>query len=118
MGAHDDIRIGKLPPIATSEPMPDTTPPEGHHWARSAITGHSHLFRDMTGEECIYLGRQRPLPADEPDPRVRQIIEEEGARPTSLIAVHKPSERDPLHDLQLLWDLKVINERTVRDLGP
>ncbi|WP_413623969.1 hypothetical protein [Luteibacter sp. Lutesp34] len=43
---------------------------------------------------------------------------EEGARPSSLIPVHKLSTRDPLHDLQLLRDVAIINERVRRELGP
>ncbi|MGC1547562.1 MAG: hypothetical protein WA777_03465, partial [Rhodanobacter sp.] len=42
----------------------------------------------------------------------------EGARASSLIPVHKLSTPDPLYDLQLLRDLAIINERTVRELGP
>jgi len=43
---------------------------------------------------------------------------EEGARPSSLIPVHKLSTRDPLHDLQLLRDVAIINEQMWRELGP
>lgn len=43
---------------------------------------------------------------------------EEGTRPSSLIPVHKLSTRDPLHDLQLLRDVAIINERVRRELGP
>jgi len=43
---------------------------------------------------------------------------EEGARPSSLIPVHKLSTRDPLHDMQLLRDVAIINERVRRELGP
>lgn len=43
---------------------------------------------------------------------------EEGARPSSLITVHKLTTRDPLHDLQLLRDVAIINERVRRELGP
>ncbi|NID17466.1 hypothetical protein [Luteibacter yeojuensis] len=43
---------------------------------------------------------------------------EEGARPSSLIPVHKLSTRDPLHDMQLLRDVAIINEQVRRELGP
>jgi hypothetical protein len=43
---------------------------------------------------------------------------DEGARPSSLIPVHKLSTRDPLHDLQLLRDVAIINEQVWRELGP
>ena len=43
---------------------------------------------------------------------------EEGARPSSLIPVHKLSTRDPLHDMQLLRDVAIINEQVWRELGP
>lgn len=43
---------------------------------------------------------------------------EEGARRSSLIPVHKLSARDPLHDLQLLRDVAIINEQVWRELGP
>jgi len=43
---------------------------------------------------------------------------EEGARPSSLIPVHKLATRDPLHDMQLLRDVAIINERVRRELGP
>jgi len=42
----------------------------------------------------------------------------EGARPSSLIPVHKLATRDPMHDLQLLRDVAIINERVRRELGP
>jgi hypothetical protein len=42
----------------------------------------------------------------------------EGARPSSLIAVHKLSTPDPLYDLQLMRAVKIANEQTVRELGP
>ena len=42
----------------------------------------------------------------------------EGARPSSLIPVHKLATRDPLHDMQLLRDVAIINERVRRELGP
>lgn len=43
---------------------------------------------------------------------------EEGARRSSLIPVHKLSTRDPLHDMQLLRDVAIINEQVWRELGP
>jgi hypothetical protein len=43
---------------------------------------------------------------------------EEGARASSLIPVHKLATRDPLHDMQLLRDVAIINERVRRELGP
>ena len=43
---------------------------------------------------------------------------EEGARPSSLIAVHKLATPDPIYDLQLMRDLEIINARTRADLGP
>ncbi|MGC1550453.1 MAG: hypothetical protein WA777_18180 [Rhodanobacter sp.] len=43
---------------------------------------------------------------------------EEGARPSSLIPVHKLATPDRLYDLQLLRDLAIVNERTARELGP
>jgi len=43
---------------------------------------------------------------------------EDGARPSSLIPVHKLSTPDPLHDLQLLRDVAIINEKVRRELGP
>jgi hypothetical protein len=48
----------------------------------------------------------------------RDEFGEDGARPPSLVPVHKPSVRAPLHDLQWLRDVKIINERTLRELGP
>lgn len=43
---------------------------------------------------------------------------DEGARPSSLIPVHKLAMRDPLHDMQLLRDVAIINEQVRRELGP
>lgn len=43
---------------------------------------------------------------------------EEGARPSSLIPVHKLSTPDPIYDQQLMRELAIINERTRRELGP
>jgi hypothetical protein len=43
---------------------------------------------------------------------------DEGARPSSLIPIHKLSTRDPLHDMQLLRDVAIINEQVRRELGP
>ena len=43
---------------------------------------------------------------------------EDGARPSSLIPVHKLATRDPMHDLQLLRDVAIINEQVRRELGP
>jgi hypothetical protein len=48
----------------------------------------------------------------------RDEFGEDGARASSLIPVHKQSVLDPLYDLQLLRDVKIINERTQRELGP
>ena len=45
-------------------------------------------------------------------------LDEEGARPSSLISVHKLSKPDRLYDLQLARDLAIANERTMRELGP
>lgn len=47
----------------------------------------------------------------------RDEFGEDGARASSLIPVHKQSVLDPLYDLQLLRDVKIINERTQRELG-
>ena len=44
--------------------------------------------------------------------------EEEGARPSSLIAVHSLSTPDPLYDMQLIRELEIINARTRAELGP
>jgi hypothetical protein len=44
--------------------------------------------------------------------------EEEGARPSSLIAVHSLSTPDPLYDMQLMRELEIINARTRAELGP
>ena len=44
--------------------------------------------------------------------------DDEGARPSSLIPVHKLPTPDPLYDQQLLRDLEIVNDRTYRDLGP
>ncbi len=38
--------------------------------------------------------------------------------PSSLIPVHKLATRDPMHDLQLLRDVAIINEQVRRELGP
>lgn len=43
---------------------------------------------------------------------------EDDAEASSLQPVHKLSRPDPLHELQLLRDLAIINERTERELGP
>lgn len=45
-------------------------------------------------------------------------INGEGALPSSLTTVHKLSAPDPAYDLQLLRDLKIANERTLREFGP
>lgn len=74
-----------------------------------------HMFND---EYCVRRLQLRPIVEEEPDPDMRRVIEEEGARPSSLIPVHKPRTSDPLHDLQLLRDVKIINERTAKELGP
>lgn len=42
----------------------------------------------------------------------------EGARPSSLISVHRPAVIDPLHELNLCRMLQIANERTLRDFGP
>ena len=44
--------------------------------------------------------------------------EEEGARPSSLVPVHKLSTPDRLYDLQLLRCVAIVNERTLKELGP
>lgn len=44
--------------------------------------------------------------------------EDDDTPASSLQAVHKLSRPDPLHDLQLLRDLAIINERTEREFGP
>lgn len=54
----------------------------------------------------------------EPDSAIWRVIDGKGARPSSLVPASSPSKPDPLHDLQLLRDLKTINEQTVRELGP
>lgn len=112
---RDDTRIGKLPPIAPNEPMPDTAPPDNCEWMRNAVTGRWGLFRKMTDED---LGRQPLPPEQEPDPAIRRVIEEEGARPSSLISVQRTAARDRLYELQLVRDLTIVNERTGRELGP
>jgi hypothetical protein len=43
--------------------------------------------------------------------------EDEGARPSSLIPVHRLSKPDPLHELNLLRMMQIADERTVRELG-
>lgn len=50
--------------------------------------------------------------------RTEDDFGEEGARPSSLIPVHRLSTRDPLHDMQLLRDVAIINEQVWRELGP
>ncbi|HEY4294130.1 hypothetical protein [Luteibacter sp.] len=35
-----------------------------------------------------------------------------------MVSVHKLSTRDPLHDMQLLRDVALVNERVRRELGP
>ncbi|MGC1549076.1 MAG: hypothetical protein WA777_11155 [Rhodanobacter sp.] len=52
------------------------------------------------------------------DSRNEDKTSEEGARPSSLIPVHKLATPDRLYDLQLLRDLAIVNDRTVRELGP
>lgn len=42
----------------------------------------------------------------------------EGARPSSLIPVHRPALIDPLHEMNLLRMMQVANERSLRELGP
>ena len=41
----------------------------------------------------------------------------EGARPSSLVAVHKLRTPDPLYDQQLQREVATINERTRKELG-
>ena len=78
----------------------------------------SRVFRALTDEHGVRRPQLRPAIKEEHDPDVRRVLDEESARPSSLIPVHKPHILDPLHDLQLFKDLQIINERTVRELGP
>jgi hypothetical protein len=117
MGMRDDIRIGKLYPPERDLPGPNSPVPEGCERVRTSARTW-RVFRQATAFELKY-GRVLVYSIhDEPDPDRRRVMEEEGARPTSLIPVHQPSTPDPLHGLQLLRDLKLINERTVNELGP
>lgn len=77
----------------------------------------NRLFR-VPSEHELRWGREPYALEEEPDPAIRRVIEEEGARPSSLISVHKPLMPDPLHNMQLLKDLQIINERMVKELGP
>ncbi|MET3651878.1 hypothetical protein [Dyella japonica] len=117
MGIRDDIRIGKLYAPEPDLPAPSSPVPEGCERVRTSA-GTWRVFRKATEFELKY-GRDLVYGIhDEPDPDLRRVIDNEGARPTSLIPVHAPPTRDPLHDLQLLRDLKIINERTIKELGP
>ncbi|WP_267224920.1 peptidoglycan-binding domain-containing protein [Dyella silvae] len=117
MGVHDDIRIGKLPSADFAEmPEPTTPVPPGCVRLRTSA-GEWRILRLPTEDELIW-GRDPDGIDSEPDPAIRRVIEEEGARPSSLIAVHKSAVRDALHDLQLLRDLEIINARTAKELGP
>lgn len=49
---------------------------------------------------------------------MHHMINKESTHPSSLIAAHQRSMPDPLHEMQLLRDLKRANEGTVRELGP
>ncbi|MET3653093.1 hypothetical protein [Dyella japonica] len=117
MGIRDDIRIGKLYPPEPDLPEPSSSVPEGCERVRISAR-RWRVFLKATEFELKY-GRELTYGInDEPDPDLRRVIDEEGARPTSLIPVHRPDRRDPLHDLQLLRDLKIIDERTVKEIGP
>lgn len=118
MATRDHTHTDKLQPIAINQPMPGTPPPEDCEWIRNAVSGRWHLFRKMTAEERLHLGRQPPPPEREPDPGIHRFIEEEEARPSSIIPVHHAAAPDPFHDLQLLRDLAIINGQTVKKLGP
>lgn len=118
MAARDKPRKDKLQPFIPSQPMPRTPPSEDCEWMRNAVSGRWHLFRKMTEEERIHLGRHPPRLEREPDPDIRRFIEEEEARPSSIIPVHHAAAPDPFHDLQLLRDLAIINEQTAKELGP
>jgi len=58
-----------------------------------------------------------PNPNDDDQPE-SENQDGEGARPSSLVAVHRPKVIDPLHELNLLRMMQVANERTTRELGP
>jgi hypothetical protein len=47
-----------------------------------------------------------------------EFDEDEGARPSSIQAVHRRVTTDRHYDLQLLRDLRIVNERTRSELGP
>lgn len=78
----------------------------------------SRVFHVLTDEHGVRRPQLRPTIEEEPDLDIRRVIDKQGARPSSLIPVHKSRISDPLHDLQLLKDMKIINERTVREVGP
>ena len=58
-----------------------------------------------------------PKPNDD-DRHESEKQDGEGARPSSLVAVHRPKVIDPLHELNLLRMMQVATERTTRELGP
>jgi hypothetical protein len=58
------------------------------------------------------IGSTRATVADE------GFDKDEGARPSSLQAVHRLTAADRHYDLQLLRDLETVNARTCRELGP
>lgn len=114
MAIPHDIRIGKLLPSDFAErPEPDTSAPPGYMHLHTS-TSAWRAFRQPIADEWIW-GREPSTIDDEPDLDIRRVIDAEGARPSSLIVVDKPSSPDKLHDLQLLRDLAIINERTARE---
>ena len=103
-------------PTDPREHDPAITHPDPFIHMQTSAT-RSRVFRKPTAYELEW--RRQPYSIEEePDPDIRRVIEQEGARPSSLIPVHKARIPDPLHDLQLLKDLKIINERTARELSP
>lgn len=58
-----------------------------------------------------------PNPNDDDRPEAEKQ-NGEGARPSSLVAVHRTKVIDPLHELNLLRMMQVATDRTTRELGP
>lgn len=109
-------RSDSSPATARQEDDPYVTHPDQFIRVQTSAT-NSRVFRVTMNQERVW-GRQPYSIGEELDPDIRRMIEKEGARPSSLIPVHKLNTPDPLYDMQLLRALKVANERTVRELGP
>lgn len=115
MGIHDDIHLGKPSPTEMELTPSNTEVPSGCVRIQTGVNTW-RIMRKPTEHELVW-GCESCRIIEDSDPTIRRMIEEEGARPSSLIPASRSCKPDLLHDLQLMRDPKIINERTVEELG-